>query len=127
MNKKVLEKAVGGLINRLESTEKFVLAQAPEICKQIIQESRMEAVIMTAGGIIFFVILSALSTYFYYKVATCGSAYYSSCDGSGFVSLFSGIGALVALGVVVNGFYNLLFIKRCPKLILLRQFKNLIP
>lgn len=108
------------LLVRLEATEKFVLDQAPAVCKEILVEKVIDTVTsMVVSGIVFglgaFAVNSAhameASRDFFDKNVVAGLGYMVMA------------GATIALIAAVN---NLFTVKFCPKLVLIREVKYLI-
>lgn len=127
-DKKLLTDAMKGLIKRLDKTEKFVLDQAPDLCKQMVTEVLIENYIQLAVASIIMLLSVAVIPIAIHN----GINYeYSSGSYSGptryfFLMVIGFIGALISSGMVVNAGYYLLYLKNCPKLFLLREFKKLV-
>jgi hypothetical protein len=125
MNKKVLNNAFNSLIKRLEQTEKFVLDQAPEICKQMIREMMICNIMKIVGcaiaAIIFSIAAYELGFYIWGPEFSGRSK-----DGSGLLFFLVLIANGFSLAGIYDGIHGLIFIKNCPKLYLLRSFRNLI-
>lgn len=122
MNKKVLNTAFTGFIKRLEATEKFVVDQAPEICQQMIREvyiTNITNLILSTIGIIVLPIIS-------YKVGTYAHERIEDVGGWWLLSVLAGSLSIVALFGVFDAIGSIIFVKSCPKLFLLRSFRDLI-
>lgn len=113
--KKTLNGALQGLLTRLEKGEKFVLAQAPAVCKELVTEM----MINNATGLVF-ALAPIVGGLFMIN---------GTCDGKTDTELLHGIGyALVGAGcivavVVIN---ELLTLKLCPKISLMRKIRDLL-
>lgn len=129
--KKLLNEALKGFVERLEKTEQFVLAQAPDICKQIVKEIEIVNKIDIAMGIFWTLagmvgaIISLANGILHNYVSESG---YEHTDPTRY--LFFLVASCVALLYGICSIYGsakwLLFIKNCPKLLLLREFKKLV-
>lgn len=125
-NQKLLNDGLKGLVKRLEKTEKFVLDQAPDICKQMIQEELIEIYVIgifsLAASIIgiFMLILSLLN-----GITEVRHGYDQPT-----IWLVVFIGSILCIGfgvtTCVTHLKYYLFVTKCPKLFLLRSFKKLV-
>lgn len=125
MSNKLLNAAINGLIERLDKTEKFVLTEAPELCKQIVREGYIDNGMMAIVSSIATVLLAALSLYFGLKA----NANFGDNGETAFrclVSAGSGCGALIYIGEAYHSINLLLTVHFCPKLFLIRELRNLI-
>ena len=112
----VLSKALQGFVKRLESTEKFVLEQAPAVAKEMILEAQLEAYLGILLGGAAFLVMATFSVYlFRFPPSETPEAF-------GFVAFISAV-CLVPISCCS---YDLLFLKKCPKLFLLRKFRELL-
>jgi hypothetical protein len=127
---KTLNSAVKGLIDRLEKTESFIIDQAPEICKQMVYDKCVENKINLIN-------YSFLTVLMLVTACVSGSESYHSiasgkvgADGYQFIcfllSLGSGITSLIFISEFLLAIQWLIYLKKCPKLFLLREFRNLI-
>lgn len=130
-NQKLINQAIKGLIARLEKTEKFVLAQAPDICKQMIKEFVLTQVCNLIQCLLGATVGLGAGILGIYKIAT----YTKMCTDYHCTELSDGWYGLAIIGIVIGAVIlvlsiediaNLFFIKRCPKLFLLREFRRLI-
>jgi len=123
MKNQVLNKALTKLISRLESAESFVLAQAPEICKQMIKEEEIKLKFGIAS-------LSALSTVFLSVVITAALSAYDKPSNDAIGLAFVAVPAFMAFvptaAGLINQIQSIIVLKNCPKLFLLREFKRLL-
>lgn len=127
MNKKDLNAAILSLINKLEKTEKFVLQQAPEICKQMIKEKSFDIAID-----LFLSLLAAIpsiSTTFLLIYQIVRAPQDASDGYYGLRLLGLGIAALITIFGVCSTSDQIKYrylVKNCPKLFLLREFRALL-
>ncbi len=114
-----LNKAYKAIISRLEKTEKFVIEQAPEVCKQMIKEQEIESktALIQSSFAGFFMLLSF--AFFWYKGYTCGDGWWAAFT-------FNALSLAIPFGIGTEAIKELYQLKVCPKLFLLREFKNLI-
>jgi hypothetical protein len=129
-NKELLEKGLAALVSRLESTEAFVVEQAPEICKQMLYKeiggSTFDAVFNFACATALLVI-AFLCCYFAY---TCKPDKYGDVSGIQVVCLIvavlAGIFSIACFHESIYYTKYAYFTKKCPKLFLLREFASLV-
>jgi hypothetical protein len=121
--KKVLDSAIQGLIKRLEKTETFVVAQAPEICKQMIAEKVLDhkTSLLVHGP--FSIVFPFITYFLANKTFSTENGVAALC---GLSAGLLGVWSLVAITNVIGSVQYLIFLKKCPKLFLLREFKKLI-
>lgn len=114
---KKLDKAVNGLISRLEKAEKFVLDQAPDICKEIVAEKKALAIyaIFNLG---FFAFLSSM-------IALSGAVFINDGAGKFVIGLVFGVVAVVLSACSIEAGQDLISLKKAPKLTILRTLRNL--
>lgn len=122
---KTLNSAVQGLVDRLEKTETFVVEQAPEICKQMIYEKLIKvwaAIIPSA----FLVVISLFLIPYFFKNSSFrdDATVLQSLCGLGLLGFV--VGSVVCSILLFENLQQLFFLKKCPKLFLLREFKNLV-
>lgn len=127
MNKKALNSAFTGLIKRLEKTENFIVDQAPEICKQMIYEKKLEQNISVSINGTLAVVTPIVTTVL---AINSHGQYTESHEGLsiifGAASIIIGIWAICIFDDLRKNIEWLIFLKKCPKLFLLREFRNLI-
>jgi len=113
--KKTLNSALEGLLKRLEKGEKFVLAQAPAICKELVTEMLIDSATWMVVGFVPLVIGFLMIT---------GSCEHQSNTSilHGFGWLVTGIGAIATLAVI----HDLLVLKLCPKISVIRKIRDLL-
>jgi hypothetical protein len=126
MNKKTLNSAFTALIKKLEQTEKFVLDQAPEICKQMIRETMIANIMGIVGCTIAAIILSIAAYKLGFHIWGTESLSTNDNMGSGLLFFLALVVNGLSLAGIYDGVYGLIFIKNCPKLYLLRSFRKLI-
>jgi hypothetical protein len=132
-NQELINKGLRSLLSRLEKTEKFVLAQAPEICQQMIREVYIDEVLNLLGELLLFMLITALMIWSYYRgaatVSACLPTQYDKCSSWSdwwiFSIVLTGL-LLVPIALIGNSLAALLFVIKCPKLFLLRSFRRLI-
>jgi len=120
MNKRELNSGLRFIMKRLEKAEKFALDQMPDICKQIVLERRIEMV----GQLIFTGVgfLLAFSVFLF-----CAHRWYAD-DPIGWI-IGSVLSSLASLGFgagVGDAISELIYLKMCTKLFLLKAFRRLI-
>lgn len=128
-NEKVLNTALKGLVSRLEKTEKFVLEQAPDICKQMVQESKQNSYINLFTNGLFMLISIVASVIFSHMAYVSFNDFHSSSDGTAGRTILAIISLAATIGTscdVTSSLKWLLFLKNCPKLFLLREFRDLL-
>lgn len=126
----VLQQALTELVSRIESTEKFVLDQAPEICKQIIFEKTVDQKYETRVNLIWGILLIILTGILLYSFHFAPNDQY---DDWGILKVFSFIGTCISGVFSLISFqcftFNLkerVLLKNCPKLYLMREFKRIL-
>ena len=128
-NKELLEKGLAALVSRLESTEAFVVEQAPEICKQMLYKeiggSTFDAVFNFACATALLVI-AFLCCYFAYTCTLRNNDISGIQIVSCIVALISGIASLCFFYDSIYYAKYAYFTKKCPKLFLLREFASLV-
>lgn len=115
------------VIGYLESTKEFALEQAPDICKQLILEAKIEATFDTASGLCVLIIGGGIGLFSFYKGITY-QPHGSYDDGSGWylaAIIVGGISLALSSCFLSAGIHRFILIKNCPKLFLLRQFRKL--
>jgi len=127
MNKRELNSGLRFIMKRLEKAEKFALDQMPDICKQIVLKRRIEM----AGQLIFTGVgfLLAFSVFLF-----CAHRWYAYVPRSDYDNptdwiMGSVISSLVSLGFgagVGDAISELIYLKMCTKLFLLKAFRRLI-
>lgn len=128
MEKKVLNQAITAIVKRLEKTEKFVLDQAPDICKQMVKEDVTNNVvnfIQQIGGVIVFSSLLALAViHLNIPQPTEGREH----DNFGWwcLAILSSIPTAILIACAIDSLKEIYLTKTCTKLFLLREFKRLI-
>jgi len=126
-NQKAFVNAIKSIILRLEKTEQFVLAQAPEICKQMVKEYTFDTCLdlsMTAfftligvtGGLVTAIQMidasqSTEAPFWIPRIIICVVSWALFC---------------ISFEQLISAIKNFYFVKNCPKLFLLREFKNLV-
>lgn len=127
-SKKVLSSALNGLIKRLEKTEKFALEQAPDICKQMVYEKTLEKTIElwtslpAAIALVIATIILAFKSHSALESEPSGGLAFLC----GALSLAACVGSFVFLESVRYAVNWLIYLKKCPKLFLLREFRDLL-
>ena len=111
-------KALSALVSRLESAEKFVVDQTPSICKEILIEKALDATMQVGGNLVIFVILASSSLFCFLK-APQENMWYIGVGVLGFLSVF-------AFELTYSSLGFLLTVKKCPKLVVLRELKSMI-
>ena len=129
MSKKLsdeLFKGIKAIVSRLEKTEAFILEQAPQVCKEMVKEAFFDHLINLIAWSAAFLFLLASSI-------VCGVLSYRYTGESTEPKILLGIGSLVSficifpIGDGVLGEIKwIYFLKNCPKLFLLREFKDLL-
>jgi len=126
-NQKALTSAIKGIITRLERTEQFVLAQAPEICQQMVREKTFDATVdLASSGLMFLFgivtfLITAIQMYWHPEGASD-----SFWIPRGILCLISFPMTGCGLEATIREVKWLYFVKNCPKLFLLREFKKLV-
>jgi hypothetical protein len=129
VNSKVLNTALKGFIKRLEKTETFVLDQAPDICKQMVVEGLLQAKagLWGALGLLTLGIL-AISQSLPHDFEYNACEHISCSEPTRYLFLWLlGAGAII-VGAILAGcsIYSLFYLRSCPKLFLLREFRDLV-
>jgi hypothetical protein len=122
MNKKLLESVMKSFILRLEKTEKFVLAEAPEICKQMVTNKiirNAEQLFCGATLLAIGILLLTIALRNQCVEADGPTRYF-------FVMLIGGLGALAGFFVTTSAVTEIVYLKNCPKLFLLNEFKDFV-
>ena len=128
-NKELLEKGLARFVSRLESTEAFVVEQAPEICKQMLYRE--------IGGYTFDAVFNfAWATTLLVIAFLCCYFAYTYTPRNNDISGIQIVSCVVALIIGITSFcffYDSIycakyayFTKKCPKLYLLREFSDLV-
>lgn len=125
MSKSKLNKAIDQLIQRLEKTEKFVLDQAPDICKEMVKEKMFDYKMDLAFQVTSFV-ASAL------VLIACGVLAYSHVGqtdwmfGCGLFGTISLLLVMLTTDTIILTIKRIYYVTNCTKLFLLNEFKDLI-
>ena len=122
-NQKVLNTALRGLLSRLEKTEKFALEQAPDICKQMVQERKQDNIMRLVVAGFLLLVFSGVSAFLLYKGTSLSGGEKAGCYLFGLLSLACVGGAGNSIYLAIQW---ILMLKNCPKLFLLREFRNLL-
>ena len=128
MSKKAINVAVNALVKRLEKTEKFAMEQAPEICKQMVEAEMIEIKSNIVGCGLTFLLLSVLAGIALHSANT----YIPSDrfdDGRGMRYLIFGMLSFFAMfpaSAVWQNVVSFIYVKKCPKLFLLKEFRKLV-
>lgn len=126
-DKDTLNKAIKGFLSRLEKTEKFVLDQAPDLCKEMIREVLVENYMQLGIAILLALISVPLIPIALHNGITYTTSYNSEEPTRYFFLMLLAItGSVASVCVASNAAYYLLYVKYCPKLFLVRQFKKLV-
>jgi hypothetical protein len=128
---KVLNKAIKSLIDRLEKTEKFAIDQAPDVCKQMVSEYKIDVYLGMAAPLFAMLIAGIIVAMAMhkglYEIREAGTQWEHTVSGDWMVGYVIGIiviiGSFVPLAINLR---NLWFIIYCPKLFLLREFRRLV-
>lgn len=115
----LLTSAVKGLVLRLESAEKFTLAQAPDIAKEIITEVYIDSAITGTISVLFLANLAV-------ALFLCFRAFPNS---SMLIDIYATFSVVFSMFVVVGlfiSFQDFLMAKFTPKLTILRSLRDLI-
>lgn len=120
----VLNATIKAMITRLESVEKFALDQAPDICKEMIIEKKIDIALdlpMPIAG----VIIAGILLFVGYNAPSIDPAAVS-----GLTKILDYTGACLFASPSIDSLLKsvnwLIFINKCPKLYLLREFRNLL-
>jgi hypothetical protein len=120
--KKLINDAIKGLIEKLEQTEKFVLEQAPDICKQMVTDqmirARMDIVITSV-----LLFLSAICF-----IHAWPHEFFTDSQPTRYFFI-SALGFCFGVFGICCGYesvHTIFYLKYCPKLFLLREFKSLV-
>ena len=138
MNNLLLENAFKEFLSRLESAEKFSLEHAPDIAKDMVKEETMERdrdlkvyIAITILSLVVCVGLILLSIYCSEQVGETDFKYGRMRSEVG--AVFSAIGAfiifisaMVQTSCAYSNYERLQFVKTCPKLFILRSFRELL-
>lgn len=122
-NKDVLNQALQGFLSRLEKTEKFVLDQAPDVCKEMIREVVVAAQIQLTVAVLVAVLCIPMIPISIHNHLT---DYRGEPTGWALLLSLGIIGIASGIWLAFDASYQLLYLKNCPKLFLLRQFKKLV-
>lgn len=127
--KELLNTAVAGLIDRLEKTEKFVLEQAPDVCQQVVAEFKLQVYVQMCLGVAATILgIIALSVAYHNGIMSNPRDYHPDGEPTWWFLLFLlGLaGAIIGPWVTLNAVYWNVYVQRCTKLFLLRQFRKLV-
>lgn len=126
VEKKVLNSALKGFIKRLEKAESFVLAEAPDICKQMVAARKIEMTEQGCGALFFLIVgLVLLSMALPNEIIHAGS-YGSDPTRWFFVMILGAISFLIGFFMGLDCISNLRYLRNCTKLFLLKEFKKLV-
>lgn len=117
---KKLNKAIDIIISRLEKTEKFVLEQAPQVCKEILAE---KLALLKFSLIVSSLITSLFITGIFVSLHQVKADWNNSMIYFlvGILSLLT----IIPLVFLVAAISEAISLKTAPKLTLLREFKRL--
>lgn len=127
MSKKetVFEQAMSTLLAKVDSTEKFVVEQSPEVCRQLIAEKVMLEKMDVITSSLIFVFLAPVTGFALFRIFTGEfSAYSNAPAGYCFLAALTGTVVVVSLLSVVDSIQNLMRLKIAPKVFLLREFSE---
>ena len=113
--KNTLNNTLEGLLKRLEKGEKFVLAQAPAICKELVTE-----MIIDNARVLIFALTAIIGGIF---VVNRTFIHQDDNVGFHFIGYLAITGGCIASVFLIN---NLLILKLCPKVSLMRKIKDLL-
>lgn len=136
MNKKAAQ-ALNVLITKLESAEKFVLKQAPEVCREIIAKERVEAAVQLAQSLsLYFVsyVAGEVAWYLYHQGVAATAANTERWGDPGFpyylgttlVGVMSVIALMCASAVLLDATRKYLLSKYTPKLIIISELRRMV-
>jgi hypothetical protein len=123
-SEEILFSTLRSLSERIEKSEKFVLDQAPDICKEMVTEGLISISVQFLVNIPIFILLVLLD-----KHLISSYIAFDGTSGSGDYVLGASLCSLVLFGIsiwVFSTIESVLKIKYCPKLYLVREFKNLL-
>lgn len=121
--KEKLEAALAGLLERLEKTEEFVLAQAPAVLQEMVTKRLIELAMQT----IQLVVGLGISSY----ILGLGLDAWPTTKGDmvipvGLVIGGSGIASFILFLCIFDIISGYLQVRLCPKLFLLEELKDLV-
>ena len=124
----VYEQAFKSLVDKLNSTEKFILEQTPEVCQQLVTREMVELGGQALLALIALVVFGGLSAFSVYKgVNYVPNGHYEDTQFALFVCAgVLGILGLIAFGALYFSVVEFLKIKLAPKVFLISKIKNLI-
>jgi hypothetical protein len=121
----LLKNAVAGLLDRLEKTEKFALDQAPDICQQVIAEFKLGNIMqLTLGSLL--TVLGIVAMLVAYHQGIMSVRHDDEATSWMLLFVLGGFANVIGPYVVLNAVYWNLYVSRCPKLFLLREFAKLV-
>lgn len=130
MDKKIIE----SVIKRVQQAEKFVLKELPDICQQIVYEGYIDAYTDLAGTVfaIFTSIVGIPVCLYVFHITPYDTARYSSGEW-GVIHIITTVVSVVfvilffmAFCCLWSNIQQIVYLKKCPKLFLLRQLRKLI-
>jgi hypothetical protein len=127
-SKQVLDTALQGLISRLEKTEKFVLDQAPDVFSQMVQKEKLSNWFWIGFMTVILLLSAPWIPISIHNHIFKYSEHFDEERSTQFLGFFV-VGSLltfISVITIVSCTYNLLYIKMCPKLFLLEQFRELL-
>ena len=126
-NKKqnVYEEAVKTLLSKLDSTEKFVIDQAPEVCRQLIVERKVD-LWMDLGWYGTLSIVLPIATYLLGKAAVADYEHYSDKPiVYGLLAFGTSFGSCFVLTLAYSSIQKLTLLKVAPKIYLINTIRNM--
>jgi hypothetical protein len=125
-NKTVFETAIETLLSKVDTTEKFVVDQAPEVCRQLIAEKKVtETMDATFHTFLFPVLIYAT-----HALAVAAQGDYERYSDKPLLfwllATFCGVAAFFSFLILYGAVQSLLTLKVAPKAFLLREFKSMV-
>lgn len=120
--KETLDLTLRQFLERLEKTEKFVLEQAPDLCKEMVLHEKINLISNFFTCTIIFVVLLSIDIH-------CLNIIYSTeheMFGYSLTAILSSLFAFVTLVFIVESIQRLYQLRNCTKLFLLKEFRDLV-
>jgi hypothetical protein len=126
-NKELMNTAIQGLIDRLGKVEKFTLDNLPQIAKEMVIEVTTEAkrdfVANLLTAVISLLGMAGMSLAF---LTNRSPEPTPVSEGPLIITILLFLTFLVSTSYAYNNYEKLMFVKNCPNLFLLREFKELL-
>ena len=125
-NKELINTAIQGLIDRLEKVEKFTLDNLPHIAKELIIEATTEAKrdSVAASVVASLCVILLLGIIYVFSINSNTSIGIDII--MTVVTICSVLGFIDSIDRAYRNYEKLMFVKNCPNLFLLREFKELL-